>query len=227
MKKTISILLLWLMFLLIRLTSETVQSAALTFQSVDDVHGGDCLSLGMFSVCDSITNDVFKEHLQDTTGFFVDQARDTLDTSTTGQTTDCWLGDTLDVITKNFAMTFCASFTETFSSFSAASHVDTFVCRVVVFTTKVKTQMIILYENALGFIAFSFFPLTYTIIHKIIKKRLFPFSTLINQTETFAEIWSKMCSVIKSSFHQNVFGQFSVINVKVSFPLKKSEKNSL
>jgi hypothetical protein len=109
---------------LINLTSETVQSTALAFQSVDDVHGGDCLSLGVFSVCDGITNDVFQEHLQDTTGFFVDQSGDTLDTTTAGQTTDSWLGDTLDVITKNFAMTLCASFTETFSSFAATGHVD-------------------------------------------------------------------------------------------------------
>jgi hypothetical protein len=126
-KKTVSILLMlsfdvWL----INLTSETVQSAALAFQSVDDVHGGDCLSLGVFSVCDGITNDVFKENFQDTTGFFVDQSRDTLDTTTAGQTTDSWLGDTLDVITKNFAMTLGSSFSETFSSFTATGHVDTF-----------------------------------------------------------------------------------------------------
>jgi len=38
------------MFLLINLTSETVQCAALSFQSEDDVHGGDCLSLCVFSV---------------------------------------------------------------------------------------------------------------------------------------------------------------------------------
>jgi hypothetical protein len=30
-----------------------------------------------------------------------------------------------------------------------------------------------------------------------------------------------------TKFHQNVLGQFSVINVNVPFPLKKSEKNTL
>jgi hypothetical protein len=130
-KKTVSILLM-LSFdgvLLINLTSETVQGAALSFQSIDDVHGGDCLSLGVFSVCNGITNDVFQENFQDTTGFFVDQTGDTLDTTTAGQTTDSWLGDTLDVITKNFTMTLCASFSETFSSFTATGHVDTFLLR--------------------------------------------------------------------------------------------------
>jgi hypothetical protein len=73
-KKTVSVVVvddvnIWL----INLTSETVQSAALAFQSVDDVHGGDCLSLSVFGVGDGITNDIFQEHLQDTTGFFVDQ----------------------------------------------------------------------------------------------------------------------------------------------------------
>jgi hypothetical protein len=127
-KKTVSVVVvddvnIWL----INLTSETVQSAALAFQSVDDVHGGDRLSLSVFSVGDGITNDIFQEHLQDTTGFFVNQTRDTLDSTTAGQTTDSGLGDTLDVITKNFAMTLCSSFAETFSSFTATGHVDTFL----------------------------------------------------------------------------------------------------
>jgi hypothetical protein len=144
--------------LLISLTSETVQSAALTFQSVDDVHGGDSLSLSVFSVCDCITNDVFQKHFQDTSGFFVDQAGNTLDTTTTGQTTNSWLSDTLDVITENFAMTLCSSFSETFSSFTATSHVDTFSLLSVVFTTKVKTQMMVLYGSVLRYIAFCHFP---------------------------------------------------------------------
>jgi len=82
------------------LTAETVQGATLTFQSIDDVHGGDSLPLGVFSVCDSVTDDVLKENLQDTTSFLIDETADTLDTTTTGQTTDCRLGDTLDVITR-------------------------------------------------------------------------------------------------------------------------------
>jgi hypothetical protein len=129
-KKTVSIVVVDVNVWLISLTSETVQGTALAFQSVDDVHGGDCLSLGVFSVGDGITNDVFKEHLQDTTGFFVDQSRDTLDTTTAGQTTDSWLGDTLDVITQDFAMTLGSSFSETFSSFAATGHVDTLLLSV-------------------------------------------------------------------------------------------------
>jgi hypothetical protein len=127
LKKTISILLFASGVELIDLTSEAVEGSSLAFQGVDDIHGGDGLSLGVFSIGDGITNNVFKEHLQDTTGFFVDQARNTLDTATTSQSTNGWLSDTLDVITKNFAMTFGASFSQTFASFAASSHFEYFV----------------------------------------------------------------------------------------------------
>jgi hypothetical protein len=41
-----------------------------------------------------------EEDLEDSTGLLVDESRDTLDTSTTGQSPNCRLGDTLDVVTK-------------------------------------------------------------------------------------------------------------------------------
>ena len=105
------------------LTTKAVEGAALAFEGVDDVHGSDCLPLGVFGVGDGVTDDVLKEHLQDTTGLFVDQARDTLDSTTTGQTTDSRLGDTLDVITKYLAMTLSASLSESLASLSTSSHV--------------------------------------------------------------------------------------------------------
>ena len=40
------------------LTAESVQSAALSLEGVDDVHGGDRLSLGVLRVGDGVTNDV-------------------------------------------------------------------------------------------------------------------------------------------------------------------------
>ena len=46
-----------------RLTAEAVQGAALAFESVDDVHGGDGLALGVLAVRDSVTDDVLKENL--------------------------------------------------------------------------------------------------------------------------------------------------------------------
>ena len=46
------------------LTAETVQSAALAFQSIDDIHSGDGLALGVFGVGDGIADDVLKEDLK-------------------------------------------------------------------------------------------------------------------------------------------------------------------
>ena len=105
------------------LTSETVQGAALTFQCVDDVHGGDGLALGVLGVGDSITDDVLEEDLEYTASLLVDETRDSLDSTTASQTTDCRLGDTLDVITQNFAMTLSATLSKTLSSFAATRHV--------------------------------------------------------------------------------------------------------
>ena len=107
------------------LTSETVKGLSLTLQGVDNVHGSDGLTTSMLSVGDTVTDDILKEDLEDTTGLFVDQTRDTLDTTTTSKTTDGGLGNTLDVITENFAVTLGASLSKSFSSFSSSRH---FVC---------------------------------------------------------------------------------------------------
>ena len=96
----------------------------MTFQSIDDIHGGDGLSLGVLGVGDGISDDVLEEDLEDTTGLFVDEAGDTFDTPTTRKTANGGLGDTLDVITQDFAMTLSATLSESFSSFSTSRHDD-------------------------------------------------------------------------------------------------------
>ena len=109
------------------LTTESVEGSALTLESIDNIHSSDSLPLGMLSVGDSITDDVLKENLKDTSGLLIDQARDTLDTTSASKTADGRLGDTLDVITQNFAVTLGASLAETFASFASSSHVDYFL----------------------------------------------------------------------------------------------------
>jgi hypothetical protein len=54
------------------LATETVKGTALALECVDDIEGGDSLSLGVFGVGDGIANDTLKEGLQNTTGLFVD-----------------------------------------------------------------------------------------------------------------------------------------------------------
>ena len=104
------------------LTSETVEGLSLALEGVDDVHGRDSLTTSMLGVGDGVTDDVLKEDLEHTTGLLVDETRDTLDTTTTSETADGGLGDALDVIAKDLAVTLGASLSETFTSFSATGH---------------------------------------------------------------------------------------------------------
>ena len=92
------------------LTSESVEGSALSLQSIDDIHGGNGLPLGMFSVGDGISDDIFQEDLEDSSGFLVDQSTDSFDSSSSGQSSDGGLGDSLDVISENLSMSLCSSF---------------------------------------------------------------------------------------------------------------------
>ena len=46
------------------------------------------LPLGVFCVCNRVANDIFEEDLEDTTGFLIDEAGDTFDTTTSGESTN-------------------------------------------------------------------------------------------------------------------------------------------
>ena len=104
------------------LSAETVEGLSLTLEGVYDIHGDNGLTTSMLGVSDRVTDDVLKEDLEDTTGLFVDETGDTLDTTTTSETADSGLGDTLDVVTKDLAVTLGASLSETFASFSSSGH---------------------------------------------------------------------------------------------------------
>ena len=106
------------------LAAESVESAALSLEGIDNVHGGHSLSLGVLGVGDSITDDVFQEGLENTASLLVDEARDTLDSSTTGQTTDGRLGDALDVVPKDLPVTLGASLSEALAAFATTRHVE-------------------------------------------------------------------------------------------------------
>jgi hypothetical protein len=67
----------------------------LTLEGIYDIEGCDGLSLGVLGVGDSIADDAFKEDLEDTSGFFVDETGDTFDTTTTSETADSGFRDSL------------------------------------------------------------------------------------------------------------------------------------
>ena len=91
------------------LTTKSVQSTSLAFESVHHIHGCHRLALGVLGVRHRITDHVLQENFENTTSLLVDQARDSLDTATASKTTDGWLGDALDVITKYLSVTLGAS----------------------------------------------------------------------------------------------------------------------
>jgi DNA-binding MurR/RpiR family transcriptional regulator len=66
---------------------------------------------------------VLKEDLEHTAGLLVDEARDTLHTATTSEAADGGLGDALDVVAKNLAVTLSAALAETLAALSTSRHV--------------------------------------------------------------------------------------------------------
>ena len=62
-------------------------------------------------------------YLENTPSLLVNKARDTLDTTTTSETADGWLGDALNVVTKDLPVTLGASLSKTFASLASARHV--------------------------------------------------------------------------------------------------------
>lgn len=105
------------------LASKSVQGTSLALQSVHNVHCCDSLPLGVLSVSDSITDNILQEHLENPTGLLIDEAADTLHTTTTSETADSWLGDPLDVVSQDLPVALGASLAETFASFAASRHV--------------------------------------------------------------------------------------------------------
>jgi hypothetical protein len=99
-----------------RLTTETVEGSALALEGVDNVERGDGLALGVLGVGDGIADDTLEEGLENTAGLLVDHGRDTLDTTTTSETADSGLCDTLDVVTQDLAVTLGTTLSETLAT---------------------------------------------------------------------------------------------------------------
>ena len=68
----------------------------MSLESVDDIEGGDGLSLGVFGVGNGVLDDVLEELSEDNSGLVIDEGADSLDTTSSGESSDSWLGDTED-----------------------------------------------------------------------------------------------------------------------------------
>ena len=76
---------------------------SLTFQSIDDVQSGDSLTLSVFGVGDCISDDIFKEDLENAAGHFDGKTRNMLDSTSTGQSANVGFSNTLDTVTKDLS----------------------------------------------------------------------------------------------------------------------------
>ena len=61
-----------------------------------------------------------ERYLEDAASFLVDESRDALDAAATSQTSDCRLGDALDVVAQHFSVPFGATFAESLATFASA-----------------------------------------------------------------------------------------------------------
>ena len=111
------------------LSAKAIQGLALTLEGVDDVHGSHGLATSVLGVGDGITNNILKEDLENTTGLLVDETRDALDAATTGQTADGGLGDALDVVAQDLAVTLSAALSESLASFSASCNMNAVISK--------------------------------------------------------------------------------------------------
>ena len=92
------------------LSSKSVQSSALSLEGIDNIKCCHCLAASVLSVGDCIPDHVLQEHLEDASSLLIDQARDTLDASATSQSPDCWLCDSLDVVSQHLSVSLGTSF---------------------------------------------------------------------------------------------------------------------
>ena len=78
-----------------RLAAESVDGSALSLEGVDYVEGGDGLAAGVLGVRDRVADHGLEEGLEDSTGLLIDEAGDSLDTTSASKSADCRLGDHL------------------------------------------------------------------------------------------------------------------------------------
>ena len=98
------------------LCAEAVEGLALSLECIDDIESSDSLATSVLSVCDCIADDVLKEDLEDSAGLLIDEAADTLNTSSASQSANGRLGDALDVVAQNLAVSLCTALSESLTA---------------------------------------------------------------------------------------------------------------
>ena len=78
----------------------------------------------MVCVNNGVFNNVLEKFFKHSTGLFVDETGDTLDTTTTSETADSRLGNTINCVAEDLAVALGTSLPKTLASFSPSGHVD-------------------------------------------------------------------------------------------------------
>lgn len=102
--------------------TKSVQCPAISFQSIHDVLRSDGLSASVFSVGNSVSDDLLEEVFQVSAGLFIDQTRNTLASTSTTQSSNSWFRDTLNGILQHLPVTFRCTFTQSFATFATSGH---------------------------------------------------------------------------------------------------------
>ena len=68
----------------------------MSLEGIDDIEGGDGLSLGVLGVGNGVLDNVLEEASEDNSGLVIDEGADSLDSTSSGESSDGWLGDTED-----------------------------------------------------------------------------------------------------------------------------------
>ena len=108
-------------------STETIDGSALSLEGVDNVHGSHGFSSGVLSVGDGISDDSLEEALEDLSGVIIDEGGDSLDTSSSGESSDGRLGNAFNgssgVSLGGSSLGADLSFSsDSFSSFALSSH---------------------------------------------------------------------------------------------------------
>ena len=104
-------------------SAEAVQGSALSLESVDDVESGDGLSLGVLSVGNGVADNVLEEASEDVSGLFVDERRDSLDTTTASKSADSRLGNAEDGLLEGLlSVSLGSDLAVALSNFTSSGH---------------------------------------------------------------------------------------------------------
>jgi hypothetical protein len=102
------------------LAAEAIESAALAFEGVHDVHSGDGFATGVLRVGHSVADDVLEEDLEHAAGLLVDQPGDALHATPPRQPPDSRLRDPLDIVAQHLPVTLCAALPEPLAALAPA-----------------------------------------------------------------------------------------------------------